>query len=419
MNPPSQAKRQLDAIRRGTFEIVPEAELVAKLERSARTGTPLRVKLGCDPTRPDLHLGHSVILRKLRQFQDLGHHAILIIGDFTGMIGDPTGANKTRPSLTIEEVRKNGETYFQQASKILDTDPAKLTIVHNSDWLGKMGFEDVIRLASKFTVARMIERDDFIKRFEAYEPISLHEFLYPLAQGQDSVYLKSDVELGGSDQKFNLLVGRDLQRADGQEPQVALMMPLLVGTDGVNKMSKSYDNYIGLDESPSEMYVKVMRLKLDSLIHTWFELLTDVPTEELPALKARCEADPHAAKHELAFTLTRMYHGKAAAQAARDQYALVVANDLNELQETQAPVPDDKRLIALMVAHALAPSASEARRLIQQGGVTVNDEKITDPNFIPDVAVGVPLIIKVGKRKFIKLSFVNESVFPPIPPPPC
>lgn len=419
MNPPSQAKRQLDAIRRGTFEIVPEAELVAKLERSARTGTPLRVKLGCDPTRPDLHLGHSVILRKLRQFQDLGHHAILIIGDFTGMIGDPTGANKTRPSLTIEEVRKNGETYFQQASKILDTDPAKLTIVHNSDWLGKMGFEDVIRLASKFTVARMIERDDFTKRFEANEPISLHEFLYPLAQGQDSVYLKSDVELGGSDQKFNLLVGRDLQRADGQEPQVALMMPLLVGTDGVNKMSKSYDNYIGLDESPSEMYVKVMRLKLDSLIHTWFELLTDVPTEELPALKARCEADPHAAKHELAFTLTRMYHGKAAAQAARDQYALVVANDLNELQETQAPVPDDKRLIALMVAHALAPSASEARRLIQQGGVTVNDEKITDPNFIPDVAVGVPLIIKVGKRKFIKLSFVNESVFPPIPPPPC
>ena len=403
----SSISAALDAIRRGTVEIVPEAELVAKLERSAKTGVPLRVKLGCDPTRPDLHLGHSVILRKLRQFQDLGHHAILIIGDFTGMIGDPTGANKTRPSLTIADVRKNGETYFQQASKILDTDPEKLTIVHNSDWLGAMSFEDVIRLASKFTVARMIERDDFTKRFEASEPISLHEFLYPLAQGQDSVYLKSDVELGGSDQKFNLLVGRDLQRADGQEPQVALMMPLLVGTDGVNKMSKSYDNYIGLDESPAEMYVKVMRLKLDSLIYTWFELLTDVPTEDLPALKARCEADPHAAKHELAFTLTRMYHGEDAARAARDQYALVVANALNELEETQVPVPDDKRLIALMVAHALAPSASEARRLIQQGGVTVNDEKITDPNTVLDIEAGAILIIRVGKRKFVKLSFVN------------
>ena len=279
--------------------------------------------------------------------------------------------------------------------------------MHNSDWLGAMSFEDVIRLASKFTVARMIERDDFTKRFEANEPISLHEFLYPLAQGQDSVYLKSDVELGGSDQKFNLLVGRDLQRADGQEPQVALMMPLLVGTDGVNKMSKSYDNYIGLDESPAEMYVKVMRLKLDSLVYTWFELLTDVPTDELPALKARCEADPHTAKHELAYTLTRLYHGETAAQAARDQYALVVANALNELEETQVPVPDDKRLIALMVAHALAPSASEARRLIQQGGVSVNDEKITDPNAAFAIEAGTVLIIRVGKRKFIKLSFTR------------
>jgi tyrosyl-tRNA synthetase len=399
---------QLSLIRRGTIEIVPEPELVAKLERSIKSGVPLRVKLGCDPTRPDLHLGHSVILRKLRQFQDLGHHAILIIGDFTGMIGDPTGANKTRPSLTIEQVRKNGETYFQQASKILDTDPAKLTIVHNSTWLGPMGFEDLIRLASKFTVARMIERDDFTKRYQNNEPISLHEFLYPLAQGQDSVYLKSDVELGGSDQKFNLLVGRDLQRADGQEPQVALMMPLLVGTDGVNKMSKSYDNYVGLDESPAEMYVKVMRLKNDELTYNWFELLTDVSVEELPAIKQRCESDPHAAKHELAFTITRMYHSEAAAQAARDQYALVVANALNEIEETPVLIPDDKRLISLMVAHALAPSSSEARRLIQQGGVTVNDVKITDPNHVPDMALGVELIIKVGKRKFVRLSFVDS-----------
>lgn len=405
MNP---IEHQLSQFRRGTVEIVPETELKAKLERSLATNKPMRVKLGCDPTRPDLHLGHSVILRKLRQFQDLGHHAILIIGDFTGMIGDPTGANKTRPSLTIEDVRKNGETYFLQASKILDTDPAKLTIVHNSEWLGTMGFEEVIRLASKFTVARMIERDDFTKRYQNNEPISLHEFLYPLAQGQDSVYLKSDVELGGSDQKFNLLVGRDLQRADGQEPQVALMMPLLVGTDGVNKMSKSYDNYIGIDEAPNDMYGKVLKIN-DDQIYTWFELLTDVATAELTAIKDQASKDPRNAKHDLALVITRMYHGEDAANAARAHFEKTIVNKEapEDIPDVDASTSDDNRLVAILVRQGMAPSISEARRLIQQGGVSVNDEKMSDPNLAIDVAIGDVIRIKVGKRKFVRISFVN------------
>ncbi|HBZ40275.1 MAG TPA: tyrosine--tRNA ligase, partial [Balneola sp.] len=240
-------EEQLAIIKRGAVEIVPEQELIEKLKKSKKKNKPLKVKLGVDPTRPDLHLGHSVILRKMRQFQDLGHEVILIIGGFTAMIGDPTGQNKTRPPLTVEEVNENAQTYIDQAKKILDED--KLTLTNNNDWLGPMDFMDVVRLSSKLTVARMIERDDFSKRFENNEAISLHEFLYPLAQGQDSVYLKSDIELGGTDQKFNLLVGRQLQKDDGQDPQVCLMMPLLVGTDGSAKMSKSYDNYIGINEA--------------------------------------------------------------------------------------------------------------------------------------------------------------------------
>jgi tyrosyl-tRNA synthetase len=398
---------QLSIIRRGTVEIVPEPELVAKIERSIKTGTPLRVKLGCDPTRPDLHLGHSVILRKLRQFQDLGHHAILIIGDFTGMIGDPTGANKTRPSLTIEQVRKNGESYFQQASKILDSDPAKLTIVHNSTWLGPMGFEDLIRLASKFTVARMIERDDFTKRYQNNEPISLHEFLYPLAQGQDSVHLKSDVELGGSDQKFNLLVGRDLQRSDGQEPQVALMMPLLVGTDGVNKMSKSYDNYVGLDEAPNDMYGKILKVN-DDQIYSWFELLTDVSNEDLAQLKLRAVNDPRNTKHDLALTLTRMYHGADAAHAARAHFEKTIVNKEipDEMPEFELRVDADLRILAVMVAAGVAPSISEARRLVQQGAVSIDGAKVADPALVLESA-GDPLVLKSGKRTFVKLIRVS------------
>ena len=260
---------QMDLIKRGASEIIPEGELVKKIEKSLKENKPLKIKLGCDPSRPDLHIGHSVVLRKLSQFQTLGHQAILIIGDFTGIIGDPSGRNATRPALSLEETRKNGQSYFEQASKILDKEKTK--IVYNSEWLSKMSFEDVIKLSSKYTVARMIERDDFTKRFRAGEPISIHEFLYPLAQAMDSVAIESDVELGGTDQKFNLLVGRDIQREFGIEPQVILTMPLLVGTDGIEKMSKSYNNYIGISEEPKEIYGKTLSIP-DNLIYTYFEL---------------------------------------------------------------------------------------------------------------------------------------------------
>jgi tyrosyl-tRNA synthetase len=393
---------QLEIIKRGTVEIVPVEELVQKLEHSFKNNTPLRIKLGCDPTRPDLHLGHSVILRKMRQFQDLGHHCILIIGDFTGMIGDPTGANKTRPALTIEDVRENGKTYFEQAAKILDAE--KTEIVYNSDWLGTMKFEDVIRLASKFTVARMIERDDFTKRYQNEEPISLHEFLYPLAQGQDSVHLKSDVELGGSDQRFNLLVGRQLQKDAGLSPQVCLMMPLLVGTDGVNKMSKSYDNYVGINELPNDMYGKMLSIP-DELIYSYYELVTDVSNEELVLIKERIQSDPRNSKHDLALTITRLYYGEEAALAARTYFEQTIINK---------EIPDDipvynfapgatERLISIISTLKFAPSNGEARRLIQQGGVTINGELVSDPMMELIFNQGDSFVLKVGKRKFARL----------------
>lgn len=395
-------KEQLEIIKRGTVEIVPENELIEKLENSFKTNTPLRIKLGCDPTRPDLHLGHSVILRKMRQFQDLGHHCILIIGDFTGMIGDPSGANKTRPSLTKEDVRKNGETYFHQASKILD--PDKTEIVYNADWLGKMKFEDVIRLASKFTVARMIERDDFTKRYESNEPISLHEFLYPLAQGQDSVHLKSDVELGGSDQKFNLLVGRQLQREDGQDPQVCLMMPLLVGTDGTNKMSKSYDNYIGLDETANNMYGKALSIP-DELIYDYFELVTDVSIDDLPAIKAKTQIDPRNAKHDLALAITALYFGDDEAQKAREHFEQTVINKEipDDLPEFEFASGETIKLIQLISSIKFAPSNGEARRLVQQGGVSIDGDQIADPQAEITFESGKEFVLKVGKRKFGKI----------------
>jgi tyrosyl-tRNA synthetase len=395
-------KDQLEIIKRGTVEIVPENELIQKLERSFSTNTPLRIKLGCDPTRPDLHLGHSVILRKMRQFQDLGHHCILIIGDFTGMIGDPSGQNKTRPSLTIEEVRANGKSYFEQASKILD--PEKTEIVYNADWLSPMRFEDVIRLASKYTVARMIERDDFTKRYNANEPISLHEFLYPLAQGQDSVHLRSDVELGGSDQKFNLLVGRYLQKEDGQEPQVCLMMPLLVGTDGSNKMSKSYDNYIGLDEDANNMYGKALSIP-DDLIYSYFELVTDVPIEELSSIREKAKNDPRNAKHDLALAITTLYHGESAAQGARNHFEQTVINKEipDDLPEFEIDANEPHKLIQVITNVGFSPSNGEARRLIQQGGVSIDGETINDIQYELTLNEGQQIVMKVGKRKFCRL----------------
>jgi len=392
-------EQQLEIIRRGTTEIVPEPELKEKLENSRKTNTPLRIKLGCDPTRPDLHLGHSVILRKMRQFQDLGHHAILIIGDFTALIGDPTGQNKTRPALTRNEILENAKTYLDQASKILDGD--KTEIVYNSDWLGTMGFEDVIRLSSQMTVARMIERDDFSKRYNNNEPISLHEFLYPLAQGQDSVHLKSDVELGGTDQKFNLLVGRHMQKEAGLPQQVCLMMPLLVGTDGVQKMSKSYDNYIGLDDEPNDMYGKTLSVP-DELIYTYFELITDTPVSALPAIKERAEKDPRNSKHDLAWTVTRMYYDEATANGAREHFEKTVINKEipDDIPEFTFESGSEHKLIHIIKTVKFAPSNGEARRLIQQGGVSIDGETVEDVNHEITFAPGTEMVLKVGKRKF-------------------
>ncbi len=395
---------QLDVIRRGAAEIIPEEELVRKIERSIAKGIPLNVKLGCDPSRPDLHLGHSVVLRKLRQFQDLGHTAILIVGDFTGMIGDPSGRNKSRPPMTLEETRRNGQTYFEQASKILSHE--RLKIVYNSEWLAKMTFEDVIKLASKYTVARMLERDDFEKRYSAEEPISIHEFLYPLAQAMDSVAISADVELGGTDQKFNLLVGRDIQREFGLEPQVILTMPILVGTDGVEKMSKSLGNYIAISDPPDEMYGKTMSIP-DSLIYDYFVLTTNVPQAELDTIKNQLQSgtvNPRDLKRRLARELVKLYYSEEAALLAEEQFDQVfVRKEIpNELQEIE--ISNNRAeisIIQLLVELRAAKSNSEARRLIVQGGVSIAGEKINDPNYLVDLKE--PIILKVGKRNFYKI----------------
>jgi tyrosyl-tRNA synthetase len=394
----------MDLIKRGVSEIIPENDLVRKLERSIKTKKPLHVKLGCDPSRPDLHLGHSVVLRKLRQFQDLGHQAILIIGDFTGMIGDPSGKSKTRPSLSLEETRRNGQSYFEQATTILSTKNVRME--YNSEWLAKMNFANVIMLASKYTVARMLERDDFTQRYKGGEPISVHEFLYPLAQAMDSVAIEADVELGGTDQKFNLLVGRDIQREYGQEPQVILTTPLLVGTDGVEKMSKSFDNYIGLSESPREMYGKTLRIP-DTLIYSYFELASDVSNKELAQLKrelADANVNPRDLKRRLGRTLVTMYHGVKPAKEAEAEFDRIfiekeVPDKIEEFRFT--PRNGDSTLVSLLALTRLASSKSEARRLIEQGGVSIDSERITDLNAaVPEKG---EFILKVGKRKFLKI----------------
>ena len=392
-------EEQLEIIQRGTTEIVPLDELKEKLKKSAKENKPLKIKLGVDPTRPDLHLGHSVVLRKMRQFQDLGHEAILIIGGFTAMIGDPTGQNTTRPPLTAEEVQENAQSYIDQAQKILDT--SRLSIVNNHDWLGSMSFIDVIRLTSKTTVARMIERDDFSKRFNNNEPISLHEFLYPLAQGQDSVHLENDVELGGTDQKFNLLVGRQLQKDSDIEPQVCLMMPLLVGTDGSAKMSKSYDNYIGIDEAANDMYGKSLSIP-DDLIYTYFELVTDVPTEELSAIKEKVENDPRNAKHDLAFAITKLYHGEEGAKAAREHFEQTIINKQvpDDAPEFELKAGEATRLLDIISELSFSQSNGETKRLIKQGGVSIDDEKVSDIGLELSLDSGDEKVLKVGKRKY-------------------
>ncbi len=395
---------QMDLIKRGVFEIIPEEDLVHKIENSLKENKPLNIKLGCDPSRPDLHIGHSVVLRKLAQFQSLGHQAILIIGDFTGMIGDPSGRNVTRPALSLEETRINGQSYLEQASKILNREKTK--IVYNSEWLGKMSFEDVIKLASKYTVARMIERDDFTKRFKAGEPISIHEFLYPLAQAMDSVAIKSDVELGGTDQKFNLLVGRDIQREFGIEPQVILTMPLIVGTDGVEKMSKSYNNYIGISEPAKEIYGKTLSIP-DSLIYNYYELATDIPNEELKKIRAQLNdssVNPRDLKRKLARILVAMYHSEQASLEAEEEFdKIFIKKEVpDEIPEFKLNDDNDEiNILDLIMKVNFAPSKGEARRLVTQGGVTLDGEKIEDINKL--IRINQESILKVGKRKFAKI----------------
>jgi len=394
----------MDLIRRGTAEIIPEDDLVRKVEKSIKTKKPLRVKLGCDPSRPDLHVGHSVVLRKLRQFQELGHQAILIIGDFTGMIGDPSGKSKTRPALTLEEARRNGQTYFEQATKILAAQ--KLQMLYNSEWLGKMSFADVIGLAGRYTVARMLERDDFTERYKAGEPISVHEFLYPLAQAMDSVAIEADVELGGTDQKFNLLVGRDIQREYGQEPQVILTMPILAGTDGIEKMSKSLDNYIGLNESPKEIFGKTLRIP-DTLIYQYFELATNVSNKDLTEIRTQLAdktANPRDAKRRLARALVELYHSAEAAEKAEREFDKIFVEKSvpDEIEEYHLQAGNGvQTVVALLTAANLAGSRGEARRLIEQGGVSIDGERISDVN--APLPSKKEFVVKVGKRKFLRV----------------
>jgi len=395
---------QLARIRRGAAEIIVDAELRTKLERSRQTAAPLKIKLGLDPTAPDLHLGHTVVLQKLRDFQDLGHQIIIIIGDFTGMIGDPTGRSETRRPLTWDEIRSNAETYKAQLGKVLDMSRAQVRF--NSEWLGPLTFEHVIRETAHLTVARILQREDFATRHAAGRPISLHEFLYPLAQGYDSVALGADVELGGTDQTFNLLVGRDLQRAHGQEAQVALTVPILEGLDGVQKMSKSLGNYVGITEPPADMYGKLMSVS-DALMFRYFELVTRVPEHEIAELR---RLHPMEAKKRLARTVTAMYHGEAGAAAAEVAFARVVqareVPDNIELIRLATPSSSEPAWKVVVLA-GMAPSNSEARRLIQQGGVEVDGSRVTDPNQKIDVS-SESRLLQVGKRKFKRFVLEKE-----------
>jgi tyrosyl-tRNA synthetase len=395
---------QMDIIRRNAVDLLPEEDLVKKLEKSFKTGKPMVVKLGADPSRPDLHIGHAVVLKKMREFQDLGHQAILIIGDFTGMIGDPTGKSKTRPPLTLEQTRENGQSYFEQAGKILNSD--MLQIVYNSEWLSKMTFQEVIELTAKYTVAQMLERDDFTKRFKIGVPISIHELLYPLAQAMDSVAINSDIELGGTDQKFNLLVGREIQRAYGVEPQCILTMPILEGTDGVEKMSKSLDNYIGITEPPREMFGKAMSIP-DTLMERWSQYALFKNADELTALKtglADGSLHPRTAKVNLAMGIVEMYHGADEAKAAFEEFERIfVKKDVpDEIEEfvlkSEAP---NVNVVDVLVQSGMMTSKGEARRLIQGGGLSIDGEKVSDANLIVDLSQ--EKVFKAGKRKFLKI----------------
>jgi tyrosyl-tRNA synthetase len=396
---------QLSLLLRGTDHVYSPEELKNRLQKSAATGKPLRIKLGMDPTAPDLHLGHAVVLRKMRQFQDLGHTAVLIIGDATAMIGDPTGKKKTRPVLSAEQVKQNAETYFAQAGKILDMSPGKIEVRYNSEWLHKMSFTDALKLAGKMTVARMLERDTFHERHKTGEAIYIHEFLYPLMQGWDSVMIHADVELGGTDQTFNNLVGRDLQESENQPPQIVIIMPILVGTDGAQKMSKSLGNYIGVSESPTDQFGKTMSIP-DHLMPEWFRMTTPLPDDRITSLLDPEQTHPRKAKEILGRTIVEQYHSPAAAEAAAEDFRKrftehqIIATETKTL--SQSSLKDGKiGILSLIKEVGFAPSTSQARQLVEGGGVTYATQKITDPKLQLEPKTGD--ILQVGKRRVCKI----------------
>ncbi|HKU76995.1 MAG TPA: tyrosine--tRNA ligase [Pyrinomonadaceae bacterium] len=393
---------QLSYLRKGTVEIIREAELRAKLEKSAASGKPLRVKLGADPTAPDIHLGHTVVIRKLRAFQELGHIAIFLIGDFTGMIGDPSGKSATRPQLTREEINANAETYKQQIFKLLD--PEKTVIDFNSRWMDTLGSAGFLRLSSHVTVRQILERDDFAQRLEANRPLALHEVMYPLVMAYDSVALEADVELGGTDQKFNLLMGRNLQREYGQDSQVAMITPLLEGTDGVQKMSKSLGNYIGINEPPQEIFGKIMSIT-DDLMWRYYELCTDLSVPEIATLREDTKRNPRDVKVDLAKRIVADFYSEGEARKAEEEFNA-------RFRDKQAPEDIEERALAsgtmklpkLLVELQLAPSMAEARRLIEQGGVSVDGERRTQTDAEINLAGDRSFLIQVGKRRFVRVT---------------
>ncbi|MGQ9577415.1 MAG: tyrosine--tRNA ligase [Candidatus Aminicenantales bacterium] len=405
-------KEQFDYIKKGTVEIIQEEELLRRLERSLKEQKPLRVKAGFDPTAPDIHLGHTVLLRKMKHFQDLGHEVIFLIGDFTGLIGDPSGRSATRPPMTREDINRNAETYRQQIFKILD--PQKTIIDFNSRWLRALTSFDIINLAAKYTVARLLERDDFAERLKEGTPISVHEILYPLMQAYDSVALRADVELGGTDQKFNLLVGRDIQREFGQEPQIVITMPLLEGLDGVEKMSKSLGNYVGITEPPAEIYGKIMSIS-DQLMFRYYELLTDVKAEQIENWKqatTRGEINPRDLKAQLAWQLTADFWDQEAAERVAEEFDRVFRRKELPQEIATIAVSFSKRegreenlinIVDLLVDHGLVPSRGEAKRLIRQGGIDLDGLRVDDIGLMVDFGSKKEHVIRLGKKKFFRL----------------
>ena len=394
-------KDQFNIISENVEEIIPENELIKKIEKSIKNKIPLNVKLGCDPSRPDLHIGHSVVLNKLKDFQELGHNVILVIGDFTAMIGDPTGRNKTRPQLDILETKKNAKTYINQVSKILNIE--KVRIVYNSSWLNKINFSDVVKLCSNFTVSQFLERDDFNNRYKSGKPISLHEFMYPLAQAYDSVFLRSDIEIGGTDQKFNLLLARDLQKEHKQSPQATITMPILEGTDGKAKMSKSYDNFIAFNDKPDDMYGKILSIQ-DNLILKYFSLVTNISSKEIKDYEFMLKtgsANPRDLKRKLAREIVSIYYNNKFASLAENNFDKIFIKKTIPENIPEIIVKENIKIVDLISNSKLVNSKSEIRRLIKQGGIKVDDTQVLDIHY--EVNPKINKIIKIGKRKFIKI----------------